>query len=410
MELELLQHQIDFIEDFTTPFLGLVGGYRSGKTYCLCVKAIHMASINSKADGAILEPTYGMITRVLIPTMNTLLYQLKIPFNLNKSDGYYDLQLGKDTKRIWLLSAENYMRAAGMTLSWFGIDEVDLMKLDVATASFNMMTSRLTVGENIQSFVCSTPEGYNFLYEFFEENCAADRRLIRASTYDNPFVDTIYFENMKKTHTSKQLEAYLYGHFVNMTDGNVYYSFERSKHHTNKTMNEYPNHIIHCGSDFNVGQYATPIGIIDKDVIYLLDEISNGRNTEDTIQIIKNRYPGRQIMVYPDASGGDSFKTAVSDVKLFKDAGFEVYNRTKNPRIKDRVASVNAKLLNSKDKVGMFINTTICKSTTKTLEQQGFVNGIPDKTSGLDHMGDALGYFVYFRYPLQGQSSITSIG
>ena len=81
MQADLLTHQIEFIKDSDTPFLGLVGGYRSGKTVALCYKAIMMASLNSKADGALLEPTYGMIQRTLIPTFNKILYELKIPFS-----------------------------------------------------------------------------------------------------------------------------------------------------------------------------------------------------------------------------------------------------------------------------------------------------------------------------------------
>ena len=81
-EVELLQHQVDFVEDVTTPFLGFVGGYRSGKTFSLCYKALYLASLN-EMDGALLEPTYGMITKVLIPTMSEILYELEIPFVLN---------------------------------------------------------------------------------------------------------------------------------------------------------------------------------------------------------------------------------------------------------------------------------------------------------------------------------------
>lgn len=408
--ISLMQHQVDFIQDYTTPFLGLVGGFRSGKTHALAIKAIAMAAVNSKADGALLEPTYGMLTRVLIPTMNALLYELKIPFVLNKSDGFYEITLAGKVKKIWLLSAENYSRAAGMTLSWFGIDEVDTMKLTIAEDAFNMMVSRLTVGEYIQGFTTSTPEGFNFLYKFFEENAGNDRRLIRASTYDNPFIDKVYFQNLRQTHTEQQLKAYLNGHFVNMTDGNIYYPFNRRDHSTTLTIEDFPNAPILVGQDFNVNKNSSAIACVKNEKVYFIDEISDAANTEDTINILKHKFPNRVIYVYPDSSGKNaSTRTSVSDITLLKQAGFQVYYPTKNPFVKERIAAVNTKLKNAKGEISMFVNPLKCKGIVKSLEQQAYSNGVPDKQSGLDHMADSFGYLVHYNWPVQGRSSVRQL-
>ena len=361
-----------------------------------------MMSLNTMADFALLEPTFGMITRVLIPTMTAILEKHKIPYQLNKSEGCFKINMGGEIKTCWLLSAENYTRAAGLTLSCFGMDEIDLMKKDVAEAAWNMMVSRLTKGEVIQGFCCSTPEGYNFCYEFFEENAGSDRRLIRASTYDNPFVDPIYFENMRKTHTAIQLEAYLNGYFTNLLTSSVYYNFNRTDNSTIKTINDFPNHVIHIGSDFNVGKCSNVISVIDNNKVYVLAEITDSKNTENTIEIIKELFPNRKILIYPDASGNNSHSSAsMSDIALLKRAGFEVCVRSKNPFVKDRVAAVNCKFKNANGSIELFVNTTQCKQLTKGLEQQGYNSaGQPDKSSGLDHLNDALGYFITYRWPV----------
>ena len=41
------------------------------------------------------EPVGHMITKVLIPTMNEVLNQLKIPHKLNKSKGFYEIFKGQ---------------------------------------------------------------------------------------------------------------------------------------------------------------------------------------------------------------------------------------------------------------------------------------------------------------------------
>lgn len=410
-EAKLLRHQIDFIFDKTTPFLSLIAGYRAGKTYALCYKILYMMSINTMADFALLEPTYGMITRVLIPTMTGILETHNIPYVLRKSEGHFLIDLGGVKKKCFLLSAENYQRAAGLTLSCFGIDECDLMNKEVANAAWNMMVSRLTKGEYMQGFAVSTPEGYNFCYEFFEENKDDDRRLIRASTYDNPFIDAKYFDNMAKTHTAQQLEAYLKGYFVNLTSGQVYYSFDRVLNHTDKTINDAtPGTMLHLGIDFNVNVMATTVNIIDNgDRIFQIDELFGDKNTESLIRTIKTKYPNRRISVYPDATGDSSKSSASqSDIAMLRNAGFEVKVKSVNPRIKDRVNAVNAKLCNSRGERTFFINTRTCKQTTKTLEQQGYdKNGMPDKSgsgaSDLSHYGDAAGYPIAYLYPVQSK-------
>jgi hypothetical protein len=114
--------------------------------------------------------------------------------------------------------------------------------------------------------------------------------------------------------------------------------------------------------------------------------------------------------MYPDASGGfGSTRTSTSDIALLKQAGFDVFTKSKNPPVKDRVQAVNVMLKDAIGNVRMYVNIQRCKQFTKTLEQQGYVNGQPDKTSGLDHAGDAGGYAVWYNFPVQGKSQVRQI-
>lgn len=410
--LEILEHQLEFIEDTTTRFLALVGGYRSGKTYVLCIKALQLALANTELPGILCEPTGGMITRTLIPTMNSLLNKLHIPYNLNKSEGSYEIDF-RDSygpRKIWLLSSENYERAAGISASWFGMDEADLSKPEVAQASFNMLVSRLTRGEQMQGLAVSTPEGFGFMYNTWVENAGSDRRLIRASTRNNPFIDSSYFENMAKTHTSRQLEAYLEGYFVNLLTSNVYYAFDRELNNTDLTLNSWhSSYPISCGIDFNVNVMATAVGIVEHNKFYIVEELSGSKNTAALIKTIKERYPNRIIHVYPDCSGSaDKSSASQSDIALLQQAGFKVFAKSKNPPVKDRISSVNSLFCNSNNERRCFVNIRQCPQITKGLEQQGYdKNGQPDKSSGLDHFMDSVGYPIHFLFPVTGKATAT---
>lgn len=409
MNVDLLEHQVDFVTDVTTPFLGLVAGYRAGKTLALCHKVIYMAAspINIGYPFIVMEPTMGMVRRVLEPTLIRVLKQVGLNYT-HLQQTSFTLHFPTHDHIIWLLSSENCERAQGISASAVFVDEIDLLPPQKADTAWKILVSRLTAGVQ-QACCCSTPEGYSWMYSTFVENLTAQHRLIKARTYDNPFIPPEYYTRMRASYPAQQLEAYLEGEFINLTSGSVYYQFDRGIHHIDKTINDFPNHILHVGQDFNVNKNASTISVIDQGIVYVIGEIADGKHTNDTINRLKTMYPNRQFYIYPDASGGDSFKTAISDVKLFKDAGMVVFNQTKNPKIKDRVAAMNCKFRNGTNQIGMYINTKKCPQLTKCIEQQGYTDGKPDKTQGLDHMVDAIGYFVVYRFPVSGHSTLQAV-
>ena len=411
IEIDLLEHQVDFLEDQDHLYLGLIGGYRSGKTFCLCHKAIYMASQNIGYRGALLEPTHSMLKRVLVPTMMQVLGSVGLRYTYRASDPHsFTLHFPHGDAEILLLSAENYQRIAGVSLAYWGADEFDLIPHETASNAFNMLVSRLTKANIMQGFITSTPEGYAFLYELFVEksidddgNQKTDRRLIRARTMDNPFIDENYIPRMREMYPKKALEAYLNGDFVNLNQSSVYYSYDQSLNDTKLLIDSFhPTFPIHIGVDFNVGIMASIVGMISNDgTAYIIDEIFGAQNTEDLCRKIKDKYPNRQIHVYPDASGAARKSSAsTTDIAILRNAGFEVHVKTSNPRVKDRINSVNALLCNGNATRRLFINRSKCPKLSKSLSQQSYVNGEPDKSNGIDHPLDSLGYFVYWHYPV----------
>jgi hypothetical protein len=405
--IQLLEHQVDFVVDTITPFLALVGGYRSGKSYSLCHKAVYMASdIKNKGFPFIMmEPTMGMVRRVLEPTMIQVLQETGLKYTHLKQDSFI-LHFPTHDHTIWLLSAENYERAQGISASAVFCDEIDLLKKHVADAAWKTLVSRLTGGIQ-QACCCSTPEGFNWLYETFEEQARTNYRLIRARTRDNPFIPEEYFTRMQDEYTEQQLEAYLNGRFINLHNSTVYYQFDRNINCTNLTIDDFPNSPILIGQDFNVDNCASAIACVRDDKVYFIDEITGSKDTETTITIIKQRYPNRVIYVYPDSSGkNSSTRTSISDIALLKQAGFKLFYPTKNPPVVDRIKAVNRKLKNANGKVELYVNLNKCRELVKTFEQQAYVNGTPDKSTGLDHLADGMGYLIHYNWPIQGRSSI----
>ena len=426
--VELLETQADFVISDSPRYIGFTGGFRSGKTHSLCHKAIRLASINvgQGTDGALLSPTKDMYMRVVVPTMNSILQQVgfkPVPTNKEPKPGTYQFW-GSDAPRyiihfphgsfkIWLLAAESAeARAVGISLSWFGIDEFDkIERLEDAQAAWNIMISRLTRGKVMQGFVTSTPEGFRFLNWFFNEDIVredgtlkTDRRLIIANTEDNPYIDPEYCERLREQYPAKLIEAYIKGQFVNLATGNVYYAFDRALNGTTATINQFhPSFPLSIGIDFNIGKMASTVSIIDNNnIVHVIDEIYGEDNTDSLIKEIRRRYPGRAIHCYPD---NNAKSAGISPYILLQNAGFHVFKQNQNPRVADRYNAVNAMFCNSVGYRKIFVNVQRCPKLVKSLEQQGFVNGEPDKGNNLDHIVDALGYMIHKKFPIRQPNS-----
>ena len=107
-------------------------------------------------------------------------------------------------------------------------------------------------------------------------------------------------------------------------------------------------------------------------------------------------------MVYPDASGNarKSNNASDSDLAILKQAGFQVCVNRRNPAVKDRVLSYN-KLSHSEGERRFRVNVDACPHLVESLEKQAYDrNGEPDKSGGLDHVLDASGYFIVYKYPI----------
>ena len=127
------------------------------------------------------------------------------------------------------------------------------------------------------------------------------------------------------------------------------------------------------------------------------------RDTPTMAELLKERYTGHGITIYPDAAGQatSSKNSSESDHAILRQYGFRLVVGGVNPSIKDRLSSCNAMILNSKDERRLMVNTLKCPHLTEALEQQVYDDfGMPDKKSGLDHVTDAFGYFLVKKYPI----------
>ena len=397
----LLPHQTAFCENITDRKLGLVCGFGAGKTHALTAKACILASLNVGYVSALMEPTAPMLRDILMRTMNELLDQWEIPFDYRASPlPEYTLHFQEGNHTILLRTMLTYQRLRGQNLCAIGFDEADTVPTYDAEQATIMALARLRSGNVQQLYAATTPEGYGWAFNTFEKNAGEDTGLIRARTADNPYLPDGFIDSLKANYPEQLILAYLEGRFVNLNTGQVYSRFDRLKHV--KDPDDYEEEPLMMGVDFNVANTNGVMGVRDGNKLVIIDEISGVHDTDALCKEAQRRYPNRRIRAFPDASGGNrSTNAAKTDIAIMESYGFSNCSGKANPPIKDRVASVNALLCNSKGEIRLEI-APCCVKLIECLELQSYdeKTGDPDKQNGYDHMNDALGYMVYREFSL----------
>jgi len=401
--LKLLVHQYELLADEKTKVLGLVSGFGGGKTYAIARKAVKLAMINPGSDGIVTEPNFPLLDQILIPEMKDALDYFGLPYKFLGKNNIFYVDIGGVETRIICRSMEKWQTLIGINAAWCIMDEFDTVKLDTAMKAYKKLLGRLRVGNVRQMVIASTPEGFNAMYQIFVELMDDNKRLIRAKTTDNYHLPTDYIDNLRNEYSEEEIDAYINGEFTNLTTGTVYKLFDRSLNNT--FIEDNPKMPIHIGMDFNVTAMSAVACLLGDNKCYAVNEHIGIFDTPEMIEVLKREYAGRQVIIYPDASGDSrkSVDASSSDIKLLKSAGFKVVFNSKNPGIMNRVGALKKVICNSKGERTFFVNTMKCPKLTSSLEKQAYDDAtkMPDKKSGFDNEGiDAVGYLVAKLFPV----------
>ena len=388
----------------TKRFPAFVAGFGAGKTEAAVLRSILGLLRNPGCNRGFYEPTYDLIRMIAFPRFEATLNELGIAYTLVKSPSNYIDIHGYGV--IYFRSMDNPSRIVGYEHADADVDELDTLKKDDAAYVWRQILARnrqkKQSGETNTVGVTTTPEGFRFVYETWKKTPKPDYQIIQAPTESNPHLPPDYISGLREIYPEHLLAAYLDGSFVNLNSGTVYASYNRTAHNTNEAIrkDEKGAEPLFIGCDFNVTKQAATV-YVRRDggsQWHAVDELVNMYDTPEMIRIIKERYDGHKIYIYPDASGKarKTVNASLSDISLLESAGFTVRVNSKNPSVRDRIMATNAALEGGR----IFISTKACPTVAQSLEQQVYKNGEPDKTSGNDHQNDATTYPIAFEMPI----------
>lgn len=410
--LDLSEPQAVFVEDFyRARFAAFVGGFGSGKTWAGCVDNSRFIAEHPGTVTGYFGPTHPLIKDIYYPTIEEAAHHFGFRCKIKLADKEVHFYRGRSYYGATLCrSMDNPNNLIGFKISRAHIDEIDTMPTDKAGNAWRKIMARLRMvvpGEQNSARVTTTPEGFRFVHSKFAVDPKPGYRMVQASTYENAeYLPDGYIESLLNDYPAQLIEAYLNGEFVNLTSGTVYNAYGRQANSSGEAIR--PNEPLFIGQDFNVADMSSAIAVKRPSGLHVVEQLTGIYDTPALIDVLRDRYEGHKITIYPDASGGSrkTVNASTSDIAMLRQAGLRVVVDASNPAVRDRIVSVNSGFQHGR----LWVNERTAPDVAKCLEQQAYgKNGEPDKDGGFDHMCDALGYLVVKEMPVRKPMSRAKI-
>jgi hypothetical protein len=207
-----------------------IGGLGSGKTFAGLLRGLRF-SLQPKVGfhaphGVVAVSSYPALNDIIIPALQELMDLTGL--------ADWDKDYSKSKKELTLINGslirlrsldDPQTVARGPQYSWFFIDE----GRNVNLAGWKNLTGRLRQkGYKRAGFVCSTPNGFDWMYDVFHPDGAihateyADSKWYNAAMFENVHLDDDYIASMVGGTSGRFYEQEIMGHFIGIVEGGVF--------------------------------------------------------------------------------------------------------------------------------------------------------------------------------------------
>jgi len=405
-DISLLTHQYDFCTT-SNPFPAIIGGLGSGKSQAGTDRLLILMAEDTSINTLYAMPTFDLLKLRALSGFEESLQRLGLKYKVNKSEMTIKIS-GMGT--IYLRSYDNPNRFIAFEVGHAVVDEIDTLKREDAELVWRKVSERVRqntrMGYNTIGCVTTPDQGLNgFVYHKWVKEATKGYEIVKASTYDNPFLPDGYTDQIKANYDPILADLYLRGEFVSLTQNKQFWAFNRERHHSDMTLND-DDMSINYAIDFNVGGCCFVFFKRDGDKLVAVAE-GYGQNTQDTLIKIDTMSKAKKV-AFPDASGGnDSANADMTSLGLIREKQHRINAPKANPSVKASINAVNNLL--SKDR--LLVNTLACPMLTEALEVLGYDDkGKPEKSNNHpsnDDFGDLTRYIVNRLYPVRRPTTIT---
>ena len=375
-------------------FRVVAAGRRFGKSF-LSINELAKFSRMPNRKCLYVAPTYRQAKQVIWDELKNRLHLVNWIKRVNESDLHIVLKNGSI---IYIRSADNREALRGAKYDFIVMDEC----ADIHSDTWYQVLRPTLSDTGGHALFIGSPKGRNWFYDLYSQGGENDWNSWQFTTLDGGNVDENEIIQAKQDLDERTFEQEYEAKFVSYS-GVCYYAFTE---HNIKSMTEIPPTApLHIGMDFNIDPMSAVVCIQDGENAWVIDEITiYSSNTNEMCEEIKRRYPKRGVIVYPDASGvrRTTASTGITDHLILQQHGFNVRTGSINPPVAERIAAVNSRLRNNENQHKLYIDPK-CKQLREGLIKMTYKEGTrqPDKSSGYDHITDALGYYIERTWPIR---------
>lgn len=394
MQLTLPQSEIWLASD-RVRFRSVVAGRRFGKSYLAAAELLRAAVSGKNKNCFYCCPTYGMAKEI---QWDMLIQMIPDEYLVKTNETALTIKLINGST-IALKGAEKPNNLRGRALDFVVLDEFADMRPE---AWYEVLRPSLSDREGSALFI-GTPKGRNHFYDLWAKGVdgADGWESFQYTTVQGGNVSPSEVEQAKADLDERTFNQEYCAEFVTYA-GLIYYNFERA---SSVVKLEDDGGVLHIGMDFNTDPMSAVVAIRKGNNLICIDEIViYGSNTDEMAKEIHQRYPNRQIIIYPDPAARQRKTSAGgrTDLSILQNSGFITKAKKAHPLVRDRINAVNSRLKSGDGERHLFF-TEKCKQAIKSLERQTYKEGTsqPNKDDGYDHMNDALGYMTEYLFPVK---------
>jgi hypothetical protein len=377
------------IWDSDNRFKLLCSGRRFGKTYLCITRLICWALEKAGSLNWYVTANYRMAKQIAWRQLKAMAPP-DLVVKRNESDLSIEFVNGSI---VALRGAENEDSLRGVSLASLVIDEAAYVK----QAAWEMVLRPALSDQGGPAWFITTPAGLNWFYDLWEQaQGQPDWKTFSYTTVQGGNVAAEEIEAARRTLDDRTFRQEYLASFETLS-GRVYPDF--SDENISDTVKDIGGPIL-WGTDFNVSIMAGVLGSRVGDMLHIWDEVSvNQSNTDEVCAMLKQRFPDRKVVAYPDPTGSARKTSSAgrTDHDIIRRAGFGCVSPKAPWAVKDKINATNWMVRTSDGHMKLFVHPR-CKHTIKALKnvtyKQGAEDYVIDKSPGIEHWTDGLGYLI----------------
>jgi phage terminase large subunit len=379
--------------DSDSRFKLLCSGRRFGKTYLCIARLITWAASKPNSLNWYVTANYRMAKQIAWRQLKNMV-PTEICVKRNETDLLVELSNGSI---ISLKGADNADSLRGVSLSSLVIDEAAYVKQE----AWEMVLRPALSDQGGPAWFITTPAGLNWFHDLWEQaQDQSDWSNYSYTTIEGGNVPAEEVEAARRTLDERTFRQEYLASFETLS-GRVYPDFSDDNITEDAADTGGP---IFWGTDFNVSVLAGVLGSRVGDTLHIWDEVAvKQTNTDEVCAMLKERFKGRKVIAYPDPTGSARKTSSAgrTDHEIIRQYGFSCVSPKAPWAVKDKINATNSMIRNASGQIRLFIHPR-CKHTIKALKnvtyKQGADDYVIDKSAGIEHWTDGLGYLIMSEY------------